>query len=67
MLFPRIAALAEAAWTPQKHKDFKAFSNNLSQHLVLYSKAGLYYYHPSKPLQNPEIPVRRKKPLNYKD
>lgn len=67
LLFPRIAALAEAAWTPQNHKDFKTFSNSLTQHLSLYGKAGLYYYHPSKPLQNPEMPFRKKKPLNYKD
>ncbi|MGM9476107.1 beta-N-acetylhexosaminidase [Pedobacter sp. GSP4] len=67
LLFPRIAALAEAAWTPQKTKDFKAFNTILTQHLELYSKAGLYYYNPLKPLQNPEIPVKRKKPLNYKD
>jgi hexosaminidase len=67
LLFPRIAALAEAAWTQQNRKDFKTFNGNLVQHLALYSKAGLYYYHPSKPLQNPEIPVKRKKPLNYKD
>nr|WP_246474919.1 family 20 glycosylhydrolase [Pedobacter roseus] len=67
LLFPRIAALAEAAWTPQQKKDFKVFSNHLNQHLLLYNKAGLYYYDPSKTLLHPEIPVKRKKPLNYKD
>jgi len=67
LLFPRIAALAEAAWTAQNKKDFKAFSTNLNQHLMLYNKAGLYYYDPSKTLLHPEIPVKRKKPLNYKD
>lgn len=67
LLFPRIAALSEAAWTPQNKKDFKAFSTNLNQHLMLYNKAGLYYYNPSKALLHPEIPVKRKKPLNYKD
>ncbi|MBO9675712.1 MAG: beta-N-acetylhexosaminidase [Sphingobacteriaceae bacterium] len=67
LLFPRIAALAEAAWLPQKRKDFKTFSVNLTGHLALYSKAGLYYYDPSKTLLHPEIPVKRKKPLNYKD
>lgn len=67
LLFPRIAALAEAAWTRNNRKDFVRFSNNLNAHLMLYAQAGLYYYHPVKPLQNPELPVRRKKPLNYKD
>jgi len=67
LLFPRIAALAEAAWTKNSHKDFTVFSNSLKPHLTLYGQAGLYYYNPSKPLQNPELPVKRKKPLNYKD
>ncbi|WP_293304032.1 beta-N-acetylhexosaminidase [Pedobacter sp. UBA5917] len=67
LLFPRIAALAEAGWTHQGKKDFKAFTTNLGQHLVLYNKAGLYYYDPSKALLHPEIPMKRKKPLNYKD
>ncbi|GGH06448.1 beta-N-acetylhexosaminidase [Pedobacter zeae] len=67
LLFPRIAALAEAAWVPQEKKDFKTFSTNLTGHLALYSKAGLYYYDPSKTLLHPEIPVKQKKPLNYKD
>ncbi|MNI69153.1 Beta-N-acetylhexosaminidase [compost metagenome] len=67
LLFPRIAALAEAAWTKNSRKDFAVFSNSLKPHLALYGQAGLYYYNPSKPLQNPELPVKRKKPLNYKD
>ncbi|KIA96346.1 beta-hexosaminidase [Pedobacter kyungheensis] len=67
LLFPRIAALAEAAWTKNNRKDFAAFSNSLKPHLTLYGQAGLYYYNPLKPLQNPELPVKRKKPLNYKD
>ncbi|NII83047.1 MULTISPECIES: beta-N-acetylhexosaminidase [unclassified Pedobacter] len=67
LLFPRIAALSEAAWVPHKKKDFKTFSANLTRHLALYNKTGLYYYDPSKTLLHPEIPVKRKKPLNYKD
>lgn len=46
MLFPRIAALAEAAWT--NRKDFDAFTQNLTKHFVLYRKAGINYYHPSQ-------------------
>ncbi|RXK61658.1 beta-hexosaminidase [Lacibacter luteus] len=44
MLFPRIAALAEAAWTSRKN--FDVFSQNLTKHFVLYRKAGINYYHP---------------------
>jgi hexosaminidase len=67
LLFPRIAALAEAAWTDTGSKNYAAFSANLQKHLLLYSKAGLYFYDPMQPLQNPEPPMKRKKPSNYKD
>jgi len=67
LLFPRMAALSEAAWTNNENKDFKQFNSRIEPHYSLYAKAGLYFYHPDKPLQNPELPVKRKKPLNYKD
>ena len=67
LIFPRIAALAEAAWTNTATKNYIAFTANLQKHLLLYSKAGLYFYDPMRPLQNPEPPVKRKQPLNYKD
>lgn len=67
LLFPRIAALAESAWTETSNKDFKQFDTRLGSHLFLYQKAGLYFYNPDKPLQNPELPAKSKKPLNYKD
>ncbi|QPH39606.1 beta-N-acetylhexosaminidase [Pedobacter endophyticus] len=67
LLFPRIAALAEAAWTEAKNKDFKQFNTRMQPHFLLYGKAGLYYYNPAKPLQNPELPVKSKQSLDYKD
>jgi hexosaminidase len=44
MLFPRIAALAEAAWTNDQEKDYKAFEGRLKAHLPLYKNDGLYYF-----------------------
>jgi len=44
MLFPRIAALAEAAWTNKK--DYAGFKLNLMKHFELYKQAGIYFYHP---------------------
>ncbi|WP_316835267.1 beta-N-acetylhexosaminidase [Pedobacter nutrimenti] len=67
LLFPRLAALAESAWTKQKNKNLEAFKSRLKSHINLYNQAGLYYYDPFQPGQHPETPVKRKKPLNYKD
>lgn len=58
MLFPRIAALAEAAWTPPARKQPEAFMERLGTHLMFYRKSGLYFYNPFEPRQTPE-PVER--------
>lgn len=49
MLFPRIAALAEAAWTFEKNKDIDGFNIRLKEHLILYKTDNLYYYNPFEP------------------
>ena len=54
MLFPRIAALAEAAWTQSSRKDYKAFEGRLKEHLPLYKNNGLYYYDVFSPKNNGE-------------
>ena len=48
MLFPRIAALAEAAWTPVDQKNYAQFSSNLQQHFLLYKQKNVNYYDPAK-------------------
>ena len=60
LLFPRIAALSEAAWTPAKTRDFSRFSSKLQNHLPLYKRQGIYYYDPFSPLEHPE-------PVMYKN
>lgn len=57
MLFPRMAALAEAAWTKPAVKQFNQFESTLQQELHLYNKAGLYYFNPFAPASTPE-PVK---------
>lgn len=55
MVFPRITALAEAAWTgDQVQKDINAFKNRVKTQLPLYHKDGIYYYNPFNPAQTPE-------------
>jgi hexosaminidase len=46
MLFPRIAALAEAAWTTSQHKSFPAFKETLQKHFPLYQQEKISYYNP---------------------
>ncbi len=43
MLFPRIAALAEAAWTKGTENGYPHFEERLKQHLGLYKAVGIYY------------------------
>src|SRR3546814_53798 len=44
MLFPRITALAESAWSDPKQKNYPEFTKSLTNHLSLFAKAGLYYF-----------------------
>lgn len=43
-IFPRIAAMAEVAWTPRHRMDFKAFSARLSTHTKRWSLKGIEFY-----------------------
>ncbi|MFC4873549.1 beta-N-acetylhexosaminidase [Negadavirga shengliensis] len=58
MLFPRIAALSEAAWTLPEHRGFREFMDRLPRHLELYQTQGLYFYHPTDGEFHPE-PIYR--------
>ncbi|MGC4234705.1 MAG: beta-N-acetylhexosaminidase [Niabella sp.] len=44
MLFPRITALAESAWTEDSHLDFDLFKGRLNKHLTYFNASGLYYF-----------------------
>ena len=54
MLFPRITALAETAWTQEANKDLPGFMQRMKNHLKLYKKDGVYYYNPFTPAKTPE-------------
>ncbi len=54
LLFPRIAALAEAAWTAPQTRNYKAFLNRLKKQFDLYEKANIYYFNPLAPKKTPE-------------
>jgi len=54
MIFPRLAALAESAWTAQSLKNETSFDERLKADLPLYDKDGIYYYNPFYPAAHPE-------------
>lgn len=54
MVFPRLAALAEASWTDSANKNENSFNERLRSDFVLYDKAGIYYFNPLDPSMHPE-------------
>ncbi len=62
MLFPRITALAESAWTQSDKKEYGEFQTRLKKHLSLYAREGIYYYDPFNPEKYSEFsgPVQRR-------
>src|SRR6266571_2006187 len=46
MVFPRLIALAEVAWTPREHRNFSDFSARLSKHLTRLSVLDANYRKP---------------------
>jgi len=63
IIFPRITALAESAWTSPTKKDYQQFQKRMKRHLRLFAEAGLYYYDPFNPTKYGEFlgPVERLK------
>jgi len=54
LTFPRIFALAEAAWTSASNKDFADFSARLDGFYPQLDGKGIYYFDPRLPSRNPE-------------
>lgn len=61
LIFPRMAALAEAGWTAGSVKSDSDFNTRLKTHLLFYDKDNIYYYNPFHPDQHPEVIDVRKK------
>ena len=54
MIFPRMAALAEAAWTEAGLKNEASFDERLKLNFPLYDTAGIYYFNPFDLEMHPE-------------
>lgn len=55
MVFPRIAALAEAAWSNDAVKDFRHFDRRMEKMTDLYRKSGIAFFDYRNPGVSPEI------------
>ncbi|SDD21717.1 beta-N-acetylhexosaminidase [Niabella drilacis] len=64
LVFPRIAALAEAAWTKESLKNYEDFTGRLKKQLGLYRDADIYFYNPFNPSEIPEPVYFRKDKRN---
>lgn len=54
LTYPRLAALAETAWTKPALKNFGSFTNRMQAFLPQWQKEGIRYFDPSQPQQSPE-------------
>jgi len=54
MLYPRISALAEAAWTNQENKSYADFTERLKAMLSYYDELKIKYFNPFDPGSTPE-------------
>ena len=54
MVFPRLVAAAEAAWTPAVRKDYSRFMRRLPFFLHWLDTKDIYYFDPFAPERRPE-------------
>lgn len=54
MAFPRLAAVAESAWTPASAKECSLFMQKLPFFLQYLDTLGIYYFNPFNPASTPE-------------
>lgn len=55
LIFPRITAVAETAWTNPENKNYEDFLQRLKPQLKRYQQEGIYYYDVFNPQKSPEI------------
>ncbi|WP_071133606.1 beta-N-acetylhexosaminidase [Millionella massiliensis] len=54
MVFPRLVAVAESAWTPARRKECTLFLQRLPLFLDYLDEQGIYYFNPYRPETTPE-------------
>jgi hexosaminidase len=56
MLYPRISALSEAAWTEDSSKDFHGFTRRMDAMFRMYHQKGIRFFDFRNPEKTPEVP-----------
>lgn len=59
MIFPRLSAFAESAWTKTKNKSYDNFIDKMSWMYRFYRSQGLYYFNIIDPDKSPEFVDQR--------
>lgn len=54
MIYPRLFALAESAWTKAENKDYKSFTARMEKVYEMLDEMGIYYFDPRNPSAHPE-------------
>lgn len=54
MIYPRLFALSEAAWTEPGNKDYESFSRRMEGRYSLMDQLGIYYFDDRDPSAHPE-------------
>ena len=61
MIFPRLSALAEAAWTQDKSKNYENFNMRMDKMMEVYKKIGIVFFNYKDPESSPEVAGPEKK------
>ena len=63
MVYPRLSALAEAAWTQDRSKNYENFNLRMDRMMEIYKKSGIVFFDYKNPDSSPEVagPEMRKK------
>jgi hexosaminidase len=54
MIWPRLVAMSEAAWTSKSQKDYSSFQERMKWFLLYLDSLGINYFNPLHPEQTPE-------------
>ena len=54
MIFPRLTAIAEAAWTDTSTRNYESYRRRLVSMLERYDAHGINYFDPFSPEKTPE-------------
>jgi hexosaminidase len=55
MLYPRMSALAEAAWTQDRSKNYESFNLRMDRMMEIYKKSGIVFFDYKNPDSTPEV------------